>query len=1703
MNKKIMVLLIALFTFAVMGAINVSAVACYGNTTDEGGCTWGGTVVQTEDLDMTGTISGIGTWDCNGYKLTMVNGQTLFNTVGDDLSNGRVKNCEITSGTGGGEVWYLQQVQTNGYVQNNFIIDSEIYSVGNVMRAHGLNHVSYSFQTTNNGVVNSTLHDITGNIVWSSGAYNQDGVGSMILEGNNITNVGVGARKGHSASGLYCDNQGTLSGWIVKDNTFTNMTEAGVFNMQGCGSIIVDGNTFDGENSGILSVFSTIYTGNTDPNTYLNGANGGDGCIEPPVYGYGLVVSTPDRPFCDGNWTGVGTIIAEPNAKIYPQTAGQVNLISNSGTGVFAENLFTGTTSDNVEVTDLNFYNFSNAILMSGNCFNSVSPISDAITDWFIHGNKFYGDKDSGTFNGIYNNYDDPRYCAFTGNTYRDNEFHNLTTGIYFYQHTSDNFYNNKIYSTTEVSFNDFYDNTNGIKEDYTLYTDTLLVFNNFYDTNNSVLHSGYDWFGNVNYGGSYVQNQNDCQYPDLLKFYDRDVTLCSGTYTLASPSEAIFPMNNVKIFCDETIMYDNVPQSSPAVLLFASYYTGGYYKGVGANNVEIEGCTFRDFQAGVEVFGANAGAGIGTVEDFYFHDNVVENSQYGIFHTNSYDYDTNYNNYRIEDNIFYNQSIAGLKLECARRHDGVGAIVSNWIIDGNNFTDSDKGIYVNGCDYTTYCGTNPYNVNITNNYFSDNQYHIDINHPDVAGCSAPSYPRDIDAHNNIFERNYGAFAVKNTAPNDQDFENNNWKTGFTGIIDNGIFDFNDNAIYGEIDYIPLSGYTLVFGTPVAVLETWETGSPDSDNVFNLPVTYESTGYSGSYTFVGDNLWKLARTTSSANGNVYLSNDATCLNTYCYKADVGSLNVNPQYTRLTHFFTRKIDFQDDTLIEFSIDYESDYWQSGGAVVFRDDNDDIVLQIDLGLTNESLYASSVGTGGCSIQAITGDPKEGLQIGDLAWTDYSFEATDIESACPQYSTISDATDIDRVEFVFGGTRLGVLGNIVWYVDNINVENVEFQAYPPNTPPQGSVVLWKEEFGTSGSFNFFNAQCLLDTDGMSYAEYLSQTPKWTNGDHDWACYYNNSGVSSEWESEYNDVFVSSPIGIKHSISSGSQSGVSSFTTADSSLNLAITGTDHFLFTCTMDDAIMDDSYAFLMFGQSTVDTSGFYTGMISLKNGGCAYNSSLGYGDQIDCCELTQIVGYDCNSERATIDFSQQDVDDNCIAEGLSDAQFSEIDRIDLVAMNPTTSADNWFIDDLYIYSTGLIVNNSLPQFVILSAIPNPVNVTENVNWGWNVFDPDDPANETYTAFDCEDDGVLDYGWALRGNVGSGGTGFDCVYATEGTKTGRLWFTDVFHYPTYNTSATSTVDVLLVVEEPSEAPPQGGSCAGFVSPVCTGNETCWFYDNFNYNTYMFECNGWDGSGDAEKYHPVDGNLKVIDFALYEDSLEWTGDRITTNEYLTFDVEFDVWVNWADGSGVSQVFLIDNQDFKYSMNFAIDNYVARAFDYGGAIILGTLTPSTWHTVLANVDLESDTIVWWLDGDLKGSTGFYDSGEIDAFNELNIYVSDVKGVVKYDDVKVIFKESNPNATTTNQTTYVYNPNLFCAINWTAQTGDRFDEANCEARGFSTDYPLIGLCVPRACLQDLGSVTISWATSNIFTTIIIVTAFILIAPLIVALAKKR
>ena len=337
------------------------------------------------------------------------------------------------------------------------------------------------------------------------------------------------------------------------------------------------------------------------------------------------------------------------------------------------------------------------------------------------------------------------------------------------------------------------------------------------------------------------------------------------------------------------------------------------------------------------------------------------------------------------------------------------------------------------------------------------------------------------------------------------------------------------------------------------------------------------------------------------------------------------------------------------------------------------------------------------------------------------------------------------------------------------------------------------------------------------------------------------------------------------------------------------------------------------------------------------------------------------------------------------------------------------------------------------------------------------------------------------------------YECVYDTIGQRTIRTWVTDDFENPDYNSYVSQLVNVV------QQGTGTGGvNCTGYAPQTCTG--TCWFTDNFDH-TYSMACNNWDGADDKTPLNNVAhlDQVGMSGLSMYTNHILSGRVPIRSEEYGTFTIDFDFYLN--DSSRV--VFSVLDEDYaKYSLYAYFENYNLYTVDYAVPTLVnhGSFTPNTWHTFRAIVDFANDEIeiiidastntsktIQFFDTDVESASGYYFT--LVQFNQADISIDDF--LVSYGDPNPVFTGFEE-----EDVEYVYDSSLFCAINWSTNGTDRFVEQNCVDRGYNTGYPLISLCVPRACLSDVGSLLFSSATRNIFYTMVIVVIFILIAPLI-------
>ena len=667
---------------------------------------------------------------------------------------------------------------------------------------------------------------------------------------------------------------------------------------------------------------------------------------------------------------------------------------------------------------------------------------------------------------------------------------------------------------------------------------------------------------------------------------------------------------------------------------------------------------------------------------------------------------------------------------------------------------------------------------------------------------------------------------------------------------------------------------------------------------------------------------------------------------------------------------------------------------------------------------------------------------------------------------------------------------------FTQDVNVTNLFIR--------QDKIYFFNETFGTD-AFSFDEAECTME--GSNWTSMQGFGDPMDLGNYKWWCYMDYKSFNYiSFDNTSNLEKINTPQGLNLYSSSTSLIGqrhrkLATWQTDNSSFfDIDLTADDYISFSCQINDqATQIDTYLTFSYTQGD-EVLLLSLGADSEDGDRCGLS---GLPDAY-CCQLADIVGedYDCkNSVKTNVKFTVEQLVDACNGTGLGYSDLNDIKEVGLWLVEYNFAGySNVYLDDIQIYETYTYVNgtniteetNTVPTLVYIDADQNPANLSDTVTWTFQSTDLEDTSEDIWTAFDCDvDRGTIDYPYTLnRTTIASQKWEVECNYSSIGTYTAKAYVSDVEHYPYLEDTLTSTVDVEILSPEENETET---FCVGFTAPSCpSGTGTCWFYDDFNYN-YKIGCNGWDGGGDIETFFPEYSHIfKIEDFDINEFSMYNKGDRVTI--YDTVGYKLDFYLNTT--LSLYSYLLDSNADI--SAYFQVTNYNAYAYDDEGlTLLLANLNSSTWYNIYAILDFSQQTVAWYIDDEFITTKNFYDQ-EVEGFSEIAIGWNDVDGIYQIDNVLVEYGDLNPNATEEEpDIEYTYNPSRFCAINWTAEAGDRFKEEFCEERGFSTDYPAIGLCVPRACIQDMGLAIVDWATSNIFTTIIIVVAFILIAPLLI------
>jgi hypothetical protein len=199
----------------------------------------------------------------------------------------------------------------------------------------------------------------------------------------------------------------------------------------------------------------------------------------------------------------------------------------------------------------------------------------------------------------------------------------------------------------------------------------------------------------------------------------------------------------------------------------------------------------------------------------------------------------------------------------------------------------------------------------------------------------------------------------------------------------------------------------------------------------------------------------------------------------------------------------------------------------------------------------------------------------------------------------------------------------------------------------------------------------------------------------------------------------------------------------------------------------------------------------------------------------------------------------------------------------------------------------------------------------------------------------------------------------------------------------------------------------------------------------------------------------------------------------------------------------ILDSTLSEYSAFLLFNNYDMVVYD-PAQNTLANLSADTEYNVKMAVDLANDQITWYLDDTPLYTGNFFDGGSTDQ-RLFSVRWSSVLADFDIDDFQITLGNLSANATLPEvEVEYTYNPDLFCAINWTSNvTGNRFVLQNCIDRGYNVEGNLVGLCPVRACLSDTASALFSSITGNLFTAIIVAIVIILIAPLLIGFAKRR
>lgn len=433
---------------------------------------------------------------------------------------------------------------------------------------------------------------------------------------------------------------------------------------------------------------------------------------------------------------------------------------------------------------------------------------------------------------------------------------------------------------------------------------------------------------------------------------------------------------------------------------------------------------------------------------------------------------------------------------------------------------------------------------------------------------------------------------------------------------------------------------------------------------------------------------------------------------------------------------------------------------------------------------------------------------------------------------------------------------------------------------------------------------------------------------------------------------------------------------------------------------------------------------------------------------------------------------------------------ITKIEFLISAPSTGAGAIdIIDRLYV---GNNVQASLQFITPLEPQPTLTNVPISISWS----NPEGVDDTVYNEFDCdEDDSVVDYPFGFYDFTSPT---FNCTYNETGNYTIKITTSDLHHLGMFNATNYTYVEI----NRSGESPESGGGCDGFVSPSCSGN--CIFFDDFSYSNPI-ECNGWNGQ--------IKDYLPYSDLSIYNTGTDYNVYIDLEDEYLSelqydiIEVSFDFESN---STATMQYSVLDGNLNEYYNYLQIRNNKIYVYDYYGSYEISTYSFGTHYDLKMRYNLINDTVDYLIDGVFKETTNYYDL-DSDQIRQMRFTWVDSSNIdFSVDDFNVTYVELNEyyNEGLVNQIPYQYNPELFCAINWSDSatgdgTGRRFDYQNCVDRGYSDNQFEISLCVPRACLDDTVSWVFNKAIENTFVTMVVIFMIILLVPIFVAIMVRK